>query len=140
MPTIPGLDLYTSAVMWGGRDVNGQVVELTQGASPFQVIYKSGLGKVSGTVEKGEGASVFLVSNTSGEIFTFRQAICGAGGAFEIGQVPPGGYYIVAFERTEGRGLPTTDVVTQIMPIASSVRVESGSTASVELRTNKWPW
>jgi hypothetical protein len=135
-----GMDGYASAVMWGGRDVNGQVVELTQGAGPFQVIYKSGLGKVSGTVEKGEGASVFLVSNGSGEIVTFRQAICGAGGAFEIGQVPPGDYYVVAFERTEGRGLPTTDVVAEIIPIASSVRVESGSTASANLRMNKWPW
>ena len=140
MPPIPGLDVYTSAVMWGGRDVNGQVVELTQGASPFQVIYKSGLGKVSGTVENGEGASVFLVSNGFGEIVTFRQAMCGPGGAFEIGQVPPGDYYVVAFERTVGRGLPMTDVVAAVIPIASSVRVESGSTASVDLRVNKWPF
>jgi hypothetical protein len=93
-------DPYVAAVMWGGRDVKGQVVELAPGAGPLEVIYKSGLGKVSGKVEKGEGASAFLISNGSGEILTYRQVTCGAGGAFEIGQVPPGDYYIMAFDRT----------------------------------------
>jgi hypothetical protein len=133
-------DSYVAAVMWGGRDVNGQVVELGPGAGPFEVVYKSGLGKVSGTVEKGEGASVFLISNGSGEILTYRQVTCGTGGAFEIGQVPPGEYYIMAFDRTESGGLPAADLPASIIPFASSVQVEAGSTASADLRVNKWPW
>jgi len=133
-------DPYVAAVMWGGRDVKGQVVDLMPGAGPFQIVYKSGLGKVGGTVEKGEGASVFLVSNGSGEILTYQQVTCGAGGAFEISQAPPGDYYIVAFDRTEGGGLPAADLPASIIPFASSVRVEAGSTASVDLRVNRWPW
>ncbi len=133
-------DPYVAAVMWGGRDVNGQVVELTPGAGPFQIVYKSGSGKVRGKVEKGEGASVFLVPKESGEILTYRQVTCGAGGAFEIGQVPPGNYYILAFDRTESGGLPPADLPASIMPFASSVHVETGSTASADLRINKWPW
>jgi hypothetical protein len=133
-------DPYVAAVMWGGRDVKGQVVELAPGAGPFEIVYKSGLGKVRGTVEKGDGASVFLVSNTSGDILTYRQVTCGAGGSFEIGQVPPGDYFIVAFDRTNGSELPAADLPASIMPLASSLQVESGSTASVDLRMNKWPW
>ena len=133
-------DPYVAAVMWGGRDVKGQVVELTPGAGPFEIVYKSGLGKVSGSVEKGEGASVFLFSGGSGEILTYQQVTCGAGGAFEFGQVPPGDYYIMAFDRAESGGLPAADLPASIIPFASSVRVEAGSTASVDLRVNKWPW
>jgi hypothetical protein len=133
-------DPYIAAVMWGGRDVKGQVVELMPGAGPLQIVFKSGLGKVRGTVEKGDGASVFLVSNGSGEILTYQQVTCGAGGAFEIGPVQPGDYYILAFDRVESGGLPAADLPASIIPLASSVRVEAGSTASVDLRLNRWPW
>jgi hypothetical protein len=115
-------------------------VELMPGAGPFQILYKSGSGKVRGTVENGEGASVFVVSQGSGEILTYRQVICGAGGVFEIGQVPPGNYYILAFDRTESGGLPPADLPASIIPFATSVQVEAGSTASVDLRVNRWPW
>jgi hypothetical protein len=133
-------DPYVGAVMWGGRDVKGQVVELMPGAGPFQIVYRSGLGKIHGTVDRGEGASVFLVSQGSGEILTYRQATCGAGGSFEIGQVPPGDYYIMAFDRMDSGGLPPADLPASIMPFASSVRVEAGSTVSADLRLNRWPW
>jgi len=133
-------ETYVAAVMWGGRDVKGQVVELMPGAGPFQIVYKSGVGKVRGTVEKGEGASVFLLSNSSGEILTYQQVTCGAGGGFEIAQVPPGDYYIMAFDRMESGGLPAADLPASIIPFASTVQVESGSTASVDLRVNRWPW
>ena len=135
---MPG-DPYVAAVMWGGRDVKGQVVELMPGAGPFQIVYKSGLGRVRGTVENGEGASVFLLSNSTSEILTYQQVKCGAGGGFEIAQVPPGDYYIMAFDRMESGGLPAADLPASIIPFASSVQVEAGATASVDLRVNKWP-
>jgi hypothetical protein len=137
--TITG-DFYVGSVMWGGRDVNGQVVDLTPGAAPFQMIFKPGLGKVRGRVEKGEGSMVFLISRGSGEILNYRQAACGTDGTFEIGQVPPGDYYVVAFDRTERGGLPAADLPAAIVPIASNVRVEAGSTESVDVRLNRWPW
>lgn len=133
-------DPYVAAVMWGGRDVNGQVVDLATGAGPFRVVFKPGAGKVSGTVANGEGSIVYLVSNGSGEILTYQQVKSGAGGAFEFDRVAPGGYYVVAFDQAEGRELPPADLPASIVPLASSVQVETGSTASVELRARKWPW
>jgi len=138
MPNALQTGSHVAAVMWGGRDVNGQVVELTPGAAPFQVILSSEFGKVRGTVEKGEGTTVFLVSRESGEILNYRQVECKAGGAFEIVEVPPGDYYVVAFDH-KGQ-LPAADLPAAIMPIASSVRVDAGSTASVDLKVNEWPW
>jgi len=133
-------DPYVAAVMWGGRDVKGQVVDLMPGAGPFQIIYKSGLGKVRGTVERGEGASVFLLSQGTGEILTYQQVTCGAGGVFEIAQVPPGDYYIMAFDHAGTGGLPPADLPASVIPFASTVRVEAGSTASADPHVNHWPW
>jgi hypothetical protein len=134
------LGSHVTAVMWGGRDVNGQVVELTPGVAPFQVLLSSEFGKVRGTVEKGEGATVFLISREPGEILSYRQVECRTGGAFQIGDVTPGDYYLVAFDRPDKGGLPASDLPVAIIPIASNVRVEAGSTASVDLKLNKWPW
>jgi len=103
-------------------------------------VYKPGLGHVRGTVERGEGASVYLVSNGSGEILTVRQVPCGAGGVYEFAQVPPGDYYVAAFDHAVSGGLPATDLPAAIVPFASSARVEAGSTASIDLRLNRWPW
>jgi hypothetical protein len=140
IPATVGLDTYVAAVMWGGRDVAGKVVDLTPGAAPFQVIYKPGLGKVRGTVEKGEGASVLLVPREAGEVSIIRTTSCGAGGAFEINEAVPGDYYVVAFDRSDIGGLPWDMLFSAILPIASGVRVESGATASENLRVSKWPW
>jgi hypothetical protein len=140
MPGVIQAGSHVTAVMWGGRDVNGQVVELAPGAAPFQVIASSEFGKIRGTVEKADGATVFLISRESGEILSYRQVPCRAGGAYEIGDVAPGDYYLVAFDRTEIGILPAADLPAAIMPIASIVRVEAGSTESVDLRVNQWPW
>ena len=144
-PMITGLDAYASAVMLEGRDVAGQVVEFTAGAAPLQVIYKPGLGKVRGSIEncqgeRGEGAMVMLIPRDAGEVSTILTAQCGAGGAFEIGRVVPGDYYAVAFDHPDEQGVQWDALLSTILPIASNVRVEAGSTASVDLRANKWPW
>jgi hypothetical protein len=140
VPTGIGLDGYASAVMWGGRDVAGQVVEFSPGAAPLQMIYKSGFGKVRGMVEKGEGALVILVPRDAGEVTTIRTARCGAGGSFEIDRTVPGDYSIVAFDHPDERGVQWDTLLSTIIPIASNVRVEAGSTASADLRISKWPW
>jgi hypothetical protein len=134
----PGL--HVAAVMWGGRDVNKQVVDLTSGTPPFQVILTSESGGVHGTVEKGEGAKVLLVSRDSSDILTYQQTQCRTGGSYEFGNVLPGDYYVVAFDRTDRGGLAAFDLAAQILPLASSVRVDAGSRESVDLRVNKWPW
>jgi hypothetical protein len=131
---------YVAAILWGGRDVRGQVVELAPGAGPFQIVYRSGLGTVHGTVDKGEAATVFLISQEPGELLSYRRATCGPSGAYEIADVPPGDYYLVAFDHAESDGLPPADLPFSIVPLASTVRVETSATASVDLRLNRWPW
>jgi Carboxypeptidase regulatory-like domain len=132
---------YVSSVTLGGAEVLGMVVELAQGSGPFRVTFKHDAGSVRGSAEKGEGASVFLVSNEPGELVNVREAKCGAEGAFEFSNVPPGDYYVVAFDRLpEGNGLgsalPAKDLPVSIVSMATSVRVDASSEARVNIRVN----
>jgi hypothetical protein len=131
---------FPSAVLWAGRDVNGQVVDLGPGSDPFQVVFSAGVGTLRGTVEHGEGATVILTPRDPAETTTFREEPCGANGVFEFTGVPPGDYYAVAFNRSNARTLPPNELPNAILPIATNVRIESGATASVELRLNRWLW
>jgi hypothetical protein len=140
MPASAGVDAYVAAVIWGGSDVNGKVIELTPGAAPLQAIFKAGTGKVRGVVEKCEGSIVYLVSREAGEISVIRTALCGIGGSFEINGVVPGDYYAAAFDHPDATGMQWDELLSAVVPLGSSVRVEAGSTASVDLRVNRWPW
>jgi hypothetical protein len=136
---------YVASVTLGGAEVLGQVVELGPGSGPFRVSFKHDAGSVHGKAEKGEGASVFLVSREAGDLVHVRDAKCGAEGAFTFSGVPPGEYYVVAFDRVPGGGqmgsaLPAKDLPASIVSLATSVRVEAGTDASVEVRVNAWPF
>jgi len=89
---------YTGAVMFGGQDVLGQVVEVTPGAGPLQAIVRNDGGSLRGLADPGAGATVFLISRSAGETLDYLSAACGPGGAFEFKNVAPGDYYLVAFD------------------------------------------
>ena len=80
-----------------------------------------------------------------GGIVQYREEMAGTTGTFEFQNVAPGDYYVVAFDRVPyidavSRGLPPGDLPASIIPLATRVRVEEGSTASVDLKVNRWPW
>jgi hypothetical protein len=137
---------YIASVIWGGREVLGQVVELGESSGPFQVMLKNDSGTLRGTVDRGEGASLFLVNELGGGIVQYREEVAGTTGTFEFQNVAPGNYYVVAFDRVPyidaaSRGLPPADLPRSIVGLATRVRVVEGSaTTSVDLRVNRWPW
>lgn len=131
---------YAGSVILGGVDVLGQEVELGEGSGPLEIVMRHDTGSIKGTVENGEGASVYLVQRELGEMVHYRQALCGAGGAFQFDNVVPGEYFVVAFERAAGRGLPVENLPDSIAPLATGVRIETGSAATVNVRISRWAW
>jgi hypothetical protein len=125
---------YVASVMAGTTDVTNQVVALNSASPPIRVILKPG-STISGTVEKGEGASVLLVPQTLAPGDTGWLRECGAGGSFEFAGLPPGDYYAVAIAHVDLRALQAlSEFVRAVVRDATPVRVDEGAVASVQLK------
>lgn len=131
---------YVSAVTLGGTDVLGKVIDLTPGAGPFEAAVKHDMGSLRGAVENEEGASVYLVPQAADEVIHYVAISAGAGGSFEFKNVIPGDYYAVAFDQSNKKELPAQELPYSIASLGTSVKVESSSAATANLRVNKWPW
>ncbi len=130
---------YVSAVLLGGTDVLDKVVELAPGAGPFQLILKHDFGSLRGTVENGDGATMYLVPKNASEIVSYKSKICGPGGSFQFKNIIPGDYYLVAFQHTGD--FPPPDLPDSIASIATTVKVESSSAPfPITLRPSQWLW
>lgn len=130
---------YVGAVMYEGRDLLNQVIEVAPGSGPLHVIVKHDGGSVKGVVNDGPGATVLLVPKTGGEVLDYRTTLCGAGGAFEFKDVVPGDYHVAAFDRLST--LPGASPADAVAPYGVSVKMEPGAAAlPVNLQLNKWPW
>jgi hypothetical protein len=127
---------YLAEVRLGEQDVTGQPVDLAPGGPPIRLLYRSDIGRVQGTVEKGANATVVFFPNDKSYPETVR---CTPDGKFELRDVKPGDYSAVAFNLVEPDVLQDAAFVQQVTRGAVSVRVEPGGTASVELRLTVWP-
>lgn len=131
---------YGAAVMWGGRNVAGEAVDLVPGAEPFRVVYKSGFGSVRGTVEKGEGATIVAYPREAGDTALAHTAECGPDGSYALANLAPGDYYIAAFPHRSGNTIPWNALPAALVPIAATVHVEPNSTVMLNVQVNQWPW
>ena len=125
---------HVTVVIWEGRDVNGQVVELAPGAAPFQVILEL-LDSVKYTGRLRRATARPCSSSPASPVRSLRppaQASGVPGGRrIESGSVPAGDYSAVAFDHAETNGLPAADLPAVIASMASTVHVEAGSAAQV---------
>jgi hypothetical protein len=133
---------YAGEAIFGGADVLGQVVELFLGAGPFQLMVRDDVGSLHGTVENGQGATVFLIPKAiTGEILDYLWVNCQPTGVFEFPDIVPGDYYLVAFDHTGEFQAPPPDLPDSIIPIATSMRIDAGSAAlQVTVKLNTWSW
>jgi hypothetical protein len=127
---------YVQSVMVGATDATSQPVPLNAASPPIRVILKPG-SAISGTVQKGDGASVILVPATLAPGDTGWLRECGAGGSFEFAGLPPGEYYAVALTHVDLGGLQAfsdLERLRAVMRDATAVRVDEGAVASVQLK------
>ena len=127
---------YVASVMAGTTDVTNLPVYLNAASPPIRVILKPA-STVSGTVQKGEGASVLLVPQTIAPGDTGWLRECDAGGRFEFTGVPPGEYYAVAIMSVDLRDLQAISDPERLPAVvrdATALRVDEGAIASVQLK------
>jgi protocatechuate 3,4-dioxygenase beta subunit len=139
VPT-PGLPtgFYPWAVIVEGRDVLGQEVDLTPGMPPISVVYKPNPGSIRGTVGQAGGATVLVWPE--GDIIPdmVRAVQADSRGAFEIPNVPPGDYSVIAFDRVGDQG-GSESFVLGVVAGAPRVKVSEGSAEIVQVPLTRWP-
>jgi len=120
---------YVASVMVGDVDALRQPALLSDSSPPLRIVLKAG-GRLSGNVDKGEGAKLLLVPQTFASGDVGRVYPCGAGGNFELAGIPPGDYYAIAVTQFRAG----SDALRAIMRDATPVRVEDGAVTSVHLK------
>jgi hypothetical protein len=95
----PPPSYYLDSVRVGEAEAVTREVELSSGAVPITVIYKTNGGNVLGTVEKCGSGRVALVPQDAAmrrPVF-LRVALCNSNDRYEVMGVRPGEYYALAF-------------------------------------------
>ena len=124
---------YVDSIVLGSTNVTGRNTELTPIPLPLKVVLKPA-GTVLGTIDDADSGTVVLFPpNLRGVGYSIQVA----GKAFDLDGIPPGGYYAIALDRFD----PTmADALLRgLMLRATSVRVEAGSSVSVQLKVNHVP-
>ncbi len=102
--TVPPAPYYLDSIRMGEIDVASAEVEISSGAVPITVVYKTNSGSVNGTVDNCSLGTVLLVPvEPERQSFGFlRSARCNVSGRYQIAAVRPGDYYAVPFAGNSG--------------------------------------
>jgi hypothetical protein len=125
---------YADSILLGSTDLTTQRVELTPASPPVKIILKVA-GSVRGIVEDGTGGTVVL----------FPQSVTGTGyyaqsaadKTFEVAGIPPGDYYAIGLDHFDPRTMADAIRLRSLMPMATSVKIEQGSGASLKLKVHQ---
>jgi hypothetical protein len=124
---------YTDSILLGSTDVTGQSVELTPASPPLKIVLKPA-GTVRGTIEEADAGTVVVFPQSFTGAGYVTQS--GVGRTFEITGIRPGGYYAIALDRFDPPTMTDPSRLRSLLTRATSVRVEAGSTTSVQLKVN----
>jgi hypothetical protein len=124
---------YVASVMVGDVDAMSQSVFLSDSSPPLRIVLKAG-GRVTGNVEKGEGAKLLLIPQPISPGDSVRVYGCGAGGNFELTGLAPGDYYAIAVTHFDPPLKAGIESLRAIARDATQVRVEDGAVTSVQLK------
>jgi hypothetical protein len=132
---------YLASVLFGGEERVGQPVHIIDASLPLHLIFEQGSGNIRGTIENCGNAEVALwAADTATRYGSFRLTACDPSGHFEFADLYPGEYYSAAFAEVVDRyHLQTPDFLRLVMSQAVHVRLEKGSTVSIDLKPTPWP-
>jgi hypothetical protein len=125
---------YADSIQVGSIDATKLKIELTPASPPVKVIMKPA-GAVHGNIEDGAAATVVVFPQTVTGIGYYAQI--DAGKNLDVPGIPPGDYYAIALDHFDPRTMVGAVPLRSLMPMAASVKVQSASSANVQLRVNR---
>jgi hypothetical protein len=128
---------YMAAVRVGEASLTTAEIDLSSGATPITIVYKTDGGSVSGTAEKCAGGVVLLIPQDLAmqSLGFFRSARCDAADRYGFTAVRPGDYYALAL--AEADGVPQLDDI--LISQAGKITVHVDETVSADLRAIRRP-
>lgn len=143
---------YLKSVRFGGQEVLGKDLDLTQGAGQITLVFSYGVAEVDGTVQFPENpapggdasssaqpaatpdAEIVLVPDTLNDDGSgMRMGNSATGGSFSVKQVPPGHYRAYAFERLDYGQLQNPDVLKQLEDKGVEVELKENDRKQIQL-------
>jgi hypothetical protein len=127
---------YADSILLGSTDITTQPAALTPASPPIKIILKPA-GSVHGTIEDPVPATVVVFPQNFTGIGYYAQS--DAGRNFDLAGIPPGEYYAIAVDHFDPRTMAGAVRLRGLMPLATSLKVQSASSANVELKVNRVP-
>jgi hypothetical protein len=127
---------FLDSVRVGEAEQSALEVELSSGAVPITLVYKTNGGTVRGTAEKCASGGVMLVPQEPGlrrPGFQYSKP-CDSNDRYEIGAVRPGDYYVLALPGDGPDPWFRAKLDDTVLNQAAKVTVRAGETFSVDLR------
>jgi hypothetical protein len=142
IPTLDGM--YLKSARFEGQDVQRASIDTTSGAGgTLELMLSSKAATVTGSVqsEKGESLVITLVTlwpktPDSGPTGGFHFGFTDQNGAFKFQDLPPGDYYVAAWDQPgPGLGLTTSiDFLSHFTSDASAITLAEGGQESKDLK------
>jgi hypothetical protein len=121
-------------------DVTGRPVEIWDGATPIRASYRRGAPTVRGLVESGAGVQVvFIPQEEPIRPNRIQSTTAGTRGNFEQSSLPPGAYYVLAFDATDPLRMSNTAVLETLLPRAEKAHIGKGVNVTFNLKLTPWP-
>ena len=122
---------YMAAVRIGDANLTTAEIDLSSGAAPITIVYKTDGGAVRGTAEKCAGGLVLLVPQDPAiqSLGFFRSARCDSGDRYEFTAVRPADYFALAV--SGNGGVPQLDDI--LLGQATKITIRSSETTSIDL-------
>jgi hypothetical protein len=142
---LPPPAYYLDAVRFGDSEMASPEVELSSGAAPITLVFKTNGGTVRGTVEQCASGGVVLVPQDPAMRWPdlIREARCDGApsgpGRYEITAVRPGEYYVLALAGDGSTPFWTPKWDDGLLSQAGKVTVRAGEASSADLRAIAQP-
>ncbi len=130
---------YVAHVFLGADDMLGQIIDLDTSSPPIRIVVKQGGGSIRGSIEREASGIVVLLPGIGLTVEAPRSVVIKEGKEFAFPNLPPGEYYLLAFDRIDPARLADPLFTASLIPRAKRVQLDEKSSESLELPLNRWP-